>query len=313
MKRVLPSGSKRDQRIMHGGSNSTVALMSLALPFSPVRALSLEAPSLAVSLSTPSTLATICRPGITLESAPQEALQTEGPAALRRGVNGVCCLALPLQALPGPMKGSFCTCICKGSRKIASWQLTEGGSAGSPCRQSSQARCAHPWGGPGRLQSCRSWASGGRTAAGRDRDRAVGHTTVGPHRADWRVVLDIAPNREPLSRGQGKLLALCCQTHGYARTFTCTWLSQTMDSLVGQTRKKARFFKLALHVETYFEVVSEVECVAANVGDGGVNTFLWDIEPQSDVSFMRGGIYKQRDVSLRNVHSKRVARLLVRH
>jgi DNA replication and repair protein RecF len=44
----------------------------------------------------------------------------------------------------------------------------------------------------------------------RDRDRLVGHTTVGPHRADWRLQYAAMPNREPLSRGQGKLAALTC-------------------------------------------------------------------------------------------------------
>ena len=42
----------------------------------------------------------------------------------------------------------------------------------------------------------------------RARDRAVGHTTVGPHRADWRIVHAGIPGREALSRGQAKLTAL---------------------------------------------------------------------------------------------------------
>lgn len=42
----------------------------------------------------------------------------------------------------------------------------------------------------------------------RDRDRAGGFTSVGPHRADLRLVFDDFPGREALSRGQGKLLAL---------------------------------------------------------------------------------------------------------
>lgn len=44
----------------------------------------------------------------------------------------------------------------------------------------------------------------------RDRDRAVGHTTVGPHRADWRAHVAAAPQGEALSRGQAKLVALSC-------------------------------------------------------------------------------------------------------
>jgi DNA replication and repair protein RecF len=44
----------------------------------------------------------------------------------------------------------------------------------------------------------------------RDRDRAAGHTSVGPHRADWRVRYEARPNDEALSRGQAKLTALAC-------------------------------------------------------------------------------------------------------
>ncbi|TKS55176.1 DNA replication/repair protein RecF [Luteimonas yindakuii] len=44
----------------------------------------------------------------------------------------------------------------------------------------------------------------------RDRDRLSGHTTVGPHRADWRVAVAAAPQGEALSRGQAKLVALAC-------------------------------------------------------------------------------------------------------
>ena len=42
----------------------------------------------------------------------------------------------------------------------------------------------------------------------RDRDRAAGFTSVGPHRADWSLELDGLPGREALSRGQTKLVAL---------------------------------------------------------------------------------------------------------
>ncbi|MFP7723316.1 DNA replication/repair protein RecF [Lysobacter sp. A3-1-A15] len=42
----------------------------------------------------------------------------------------------------------------------------------------------------------------------RERDMAAGHTSVGPHRADWRVDFDSLPGREALSRGQAKLTAL---------------------------------------------------------------------------------------------------------
>ncbi|HEU0306112.1 MAG TPA: DNA replication/repair protein RecF [Lysobacter sp.] len=42
----------------------------------------------------------------------------------------------------------------------------------------------------------------------RDRDLASGHTSVGPHRADWTLTFTGVPGREALSRGQAKLTAL---------------------------------------------------------------------------------------------------------
>jgi DNA replication and repair protein RecF len=42
----------------------------------------------------------------------------------------------------------------------------------------------------------------------RDRDHVAGHTSVGPHRADWRLAFTGIPGREALSRGQAKLTAL---------------------------------------------------------------------------------------------------------
>jgi DNA replication and repair protein RecF len=42
----------------------------------------------------------------------------------------------------------------------------------------------------------------------RERDLLVGHTSVGPHRADWTLEFSALPGRESLSRGQAKLVAL---------------------------------------------------------------------------------------------------------
>lgn len=44
----------------------------------------------------------------------------------------------------------------------------------------------------------------------RAQDRARGHTSRGPHRADWTIRFARAPQREHLSRGQEKLCALAC-------------------------------------------------------------------------------------------------------
>lgn len=54
----------------------------------------------------------------------------------------------------------------------------------------------------------------------RDRDRLLGYTSVGPHRADWRIDYASHPNREALSRGQAKLSALSAllaQAEDYAQ------------------------------------------------------------------------------------------------
>lgn len=54
----------------------------------------------------------------------------------------------------------------------------------------------------------------------RDRDRVAGYTTVGPHRADWRIEYTNVAQRETLSRGQAKLTALSCllaQAEDFAR------------------------------------------------------------------------------------------------
>lgn len=44
----------------------------------------------------------------------------------------------------------------------------------------------------------------------RERDRANGFTSLGPHRADWRIEHARRPDDEALSRGQSKLTALAC-------------------------------------------------------------------------------------------------------
>jgi DNA replication and repair protein RecF len=53
-------------------------------------------------------------------------------------------------------------------------------------------------------------ALGKSLASSRSRDRVRGHTTRGPHRADWKIHFEHAPQREHLSRGQEKLCALAC-------------------------------------------------------------------------------------------------------
>lgn len=51
---------------------------------------------------------------------------------------------------------------------------------------------------------------GAHLAAQRDRDRERGFTQVGAHRADWTLRFDRVAQREHLSRGQAKAVALVC-------------------------------------------------------------------------------------------------------
>jgi DNA replication and repair protein RecF len=70
----------------------------------------------------------------------------------------------------------------------------------------------------------RGWPESARSLgealrASRSRDLAVGHTTVGPHRADWTPGFEQLPEPETFSRGQEKLAALACvlaQAEGFA-------------------------------------------------------------------------------------------------
>lgn len=47
-------------------------------------------------------------------------------------------------------------------------------------------------------------------AQARERDLALGHGSVGPHRADWRLAFERLPDWSVVSRGQEKLVALSC-------------------------------------------------------------------------------------------------------
>ena len=70
----------------------------------------------------------------------------------------------------------------------------------------------------------------------RERDRGVGYTTVGPHRADWRIEYAAHPQRESLSRGQAKLSALSAllaQAEDYAQR-RGEWPIVALDDLASE-------------------------------------------------------------------------------
>ncbi|PBJ84214.1 DNA replication/repair protein RecF [Lysobacteraceae bacterium NML93-0399] len=71
----------------------------------------------------------------------------------------------------------------------------------------------------------------------RDRDRAAGHTSVGPHRADWRIRFEDRPDQALLSRGQAKQSALCCllaQAQDCAARFAGRWPIIALDDLASE-------------------------------------------------------------------------------
>lgn len=70
----------------------------------------------------------------------------------------------------------------------------------------------------------------------RDRDLAAGFTSVGPHRADWRIGFGHLAGRESLSRGQAKLTALSAlmaqaEHHAHNRS---EWPVVALDDLASE-------------------------------------------------------------------------------
>lgn len=86
--------------------------------------------------------------------------------------------------------------------------------------------------------------------ASRARDQVLGYTSVGPHRADWRVAFERLPGREALSRGQTKLTALACVL-AQAREFAASrseWPVVCLDDLgseLDQTHQRRVLAQLA--------------------------------------------------------------------
>jgi len=74
----------------------------------------------------------------------------------------------------------------------------------------------------------------------RERDVVLGYTSIGPHRADWRLSYDALPQGEALSRGQEKLTALTCvlaQARAYAAQ-QGTWPIVCLDDLASELDRK---------------------------------------------------------------------------
>ncbi|MBJ6979225.1 DNA replication/repair protein RecF [Luteimonas sp. MC1782] len=98
---------------------------------------------------------------------------------------------------------------------------------------------------PGWRQSNLSLADA--LAVARERDRMIGHTSVGPHRAHWRLRLDGKQDGEALSRGQAKLAALSCL---FAQATDCAeergdWPVIALDDLASELDAEHRTRVLA--------------------------------------------------------------------
>ena len=99
----------------------------------------------------------------------------------------------------------------------------------------------------------------------RERDQAAGFTSVGPHRADWRVDYVGLPGREALSRGQEKLTALACVL-AQARAFAADkgeWPIVCLDDLASE-----------------LDAAHQAQALAA-VLDSGAQVLLTGTEPPS--------------------------------
>jgi DNA replication and repair protein RecF len=108
-------------------------------------------------------------------------------------------------------------------------------------------------------------------ALARDRDRTVGHTSVGPHRADWTLRLSEKGGGEALSRGQAKLAALSCL---FAQAADCAaergdWPVLTLDDLASELdaahRERVLAFLATTPAQVFITGTDPVETAPAAV------------------------------------------------
>ena len=136
--------------------------------------------------------------------------------------------------------------------QLAAWEreLAESGTALTQLRRDHFGRlaqriaevagCLLPEAGAASLHFLPGWAGdqalGDALLQQRARDQMLGHTSVGPHRADWTISYETLPAREMFSRGQEKLTALACLL-AQARTLADTrggWPVLCLDDLASE-------------------------------------------------------------------------------
>jgi len=77
----------------------------------------------------------------------------------------------------------------------------------------------------------------------RERDASNGYSSVGPHRADWRIGFSALNQGEAFSRGQAKLAALCCllaQAADVAAHHDGEWPVMLLDDLASELDRHHR-------------------------------------------------------------------------
>ena len=102
----------------------------------------------------------------------------------------------------------------------------------------------------------------------RERDLQSGFTSVGPHRADWRIRHAALPNGETLSRGQAKLTALTCvlaQAEHYAAR-RGEWPVVLLDDLASELDR------------------SHQQRVLARLAAGDAQVFITGTEPPAETA-----------------------------
>jgi len=114
----------------------------------------------------------------------------------------------------------------------------------------------------------------------RDRDRAAGYTTVGPHRADWRIDYTALPQRETLSRGQAKLTALSCllaQAQDFARR-RGEWPVIALDDLASELDRHHQRRILGRLLASGAQVFITGTEAPGGLGESGAHPALFHVE-----------------------------------
>ena len=114
----------------------------------------------------------------------------------------------------------------------------------------------------------------------RQRDMAKGHTTRGPHRADWSISFANAPTREYLSRGQEKLCALACvlaQAQQYSEQRN-EWPVVALDDLASELDEQHQQTVIALLSRAGAQVLVSGTELPRSLRDTGANLTVFHVE-----------------------------------